>query len=129
MTAPQSTTTARGQLLRGMPGFAAATVGLVGVSAWVMTLVFHGPGDYAAIGLSALVSLAVQIGAFPAIRGLAARNVMLGWGAGSLVRFLSLIVYAVLGATVLHLPLAASLISLFVFYFLSMVIEPLFLRS
>ena len=54
---------------------------------------------------------------------------MLGWGAGSLVRFLSLIVYAALvAAKALLLPLPAALISLLVFYFLSMVIEPLFLR-
>lgn len=112
-----------------MPGFAGATIGLIGISAWLLTLAFHGPGDSAAIGMSAVVAAVVQIAAFPAVRGLATKNMLLGWGAGSLIRLLSLIVYALLAGSILHRPLPAALLSLLVFYFLSMVIEPLFLRS
>lgn len=129
MTTPNTMPTDSRRLFAGLPGFAGATIALVALFGWVMTLVFKGPGDSLAIRISAVVASAVQIAAFPAVKGLAARNIMLGWGAGTLVRFLTLIVYAIAAGTLLHLPLAAALLSLMVFYFLSMVIEPLFLRT
>lgn len=124
----QATTPVQRRLLAGLPGFAGTTIGLVALSGWVLTLVFHGPGDWAAIRLSAIVATVVQIAAFPAVRALTTQNLMVGWGAGSLVRLLTLIVYALLVRTVLNLPLPTALVSVTVFYFLSMVIEPLFLR-
>jgi hypothetical protein len=116
------------RIVQGWPGFAAATVGLVTVAAFLLTLVFRGSGDATAIWVSAAVATAVQIASFPVVRGLTTSNLMLGWGAGSVIRVLSLIVYGVLAAKVLGLALTAALVSLAVFYFLSMVIEPLFLR-
>ena len=129
MTAPSTMTTDSRRLFTGLPGFAATTVALIALSGWALTLGFHGIGDSLAIRISAVVAAAVQIGAFPVVRGVAAKNAMLGWGVGSLVRFLSLIAYALVAGTILHLPLPAALLSLLAFYFLSMVIEPLFLRS
>jgi hypothetical protein len=122
-------TTDSRRLFTGLPGFAAATIALIAVFGWVMTLFFRGPGDSIAIRISAVVAAAIQIAAFPAVKGLATRNLMLGWAAGTFVRFLTLVFYALAAGPVLHLPLPAALVSLFVFYFLSMVIEPLFLRS
>src|SRR5258708_5698993 len=121
-------TTDSRRLFAGLPGFAGATIALIAVSAWAMTLGFKGPGDSVAIRISAVVAAALQIGAFPVIRGLVARNVMIGWAVGSLLRFLTLVLFAVVG-TLLRLPLPAALLSLLVFYFLSMMIEPLFLPS
>jgi hypothetical protein len=101
----------------------------VAISGWAMSLGFRGPGDGGAIAISAAIAVVVQLAAFPAVRSVAARNLIAGWGAGTMIRFLSLVVYAVAATRVLHLPATAALVSLFVFYFLSMVIEPLFLRS
>jgi hypothetical protein len=129
MTAIGSSVAERHPLLAGFPGFAGLTVVLVAAAGLLLTLAFKRPGDTGAIAISAGVACLVQIGAFPAVRALAARHMMLGWGAGTLLRFFTLAIYAVLAGTVLALPLDAALISLFVFYFLSMVIEPLFLRS
>ena len=56
------------------------------------------------------------------------RNVMAGWGAGSLVRFLTLFVYGLLAVKVLGLAPVPALISLVLFFFLSTLLEPLFLR-
>jgi hypothetical protein len=53
---------------------------------------------------------------------------MMGWGAGTLIRFLTLGVYALV-VVLAHLPVAPALLSLALFYFISSVIEPLFLRS
>jgi hypothetical protein len=110
-------------------GFAVATVALTAFAGWALTLGFRGPGDSSAIADSAAIALVVQVGTFPIIRILAGRNLMAGIGAGAFVRLLTLIGYAVAASKVLLLPLPTALISLFVFYFLSMVIEPLFLRS
>jgi hypothetical protein len=129
MTAPSTMTTDSRRLFAGLPGFAATTVALIALSGWAMTLAFHGIGDSLAIRTSAVVAAAVQIGAYPVVRRLASQNPMLGWGVGSLVRLVSLIVYALVAESSLHLPLAAALLSLLAFYFLSMLIEPLFLRA
>lgn len=127
MTAPRSRVDSR-RLLLGFPGFAGATLALVGLSAWAMIVGFRGPGDASAVAISAAIAIVVQFAAFPMIRELAAKNLLAGWGVGTLIRFLTLIAYAILAAKVLRLPPTAALISLFVFYFLSMVIEPFFLR-
>jgi hypothetical protein len=119
---------ASGKMLLGLPGFAALTTFMVALSGLLLSLIFRGPGDATALITSAVLAIVVQVAAYPAIRRISRRNFMLGWGAGSLVRFLSLAIYALLCATMLHLPLPAALLSLAVFYFLSMVVEPLFLR-
>jgi hypothetical protein len=113
----------------GFPGFAAATIGLVSVGAVALGFVFSGPGEVRAIWISAAVAAVSQIAAFPAVRKLTATNLTAGWGLGSLVRFGTLGVYALVAALVLHLQMTPALVSLALFYFLSMVIEPLFLRS
>lgn len=115
--------------LGGLPGFALASLSLIGIAALALSFVFRGPGDSQAIWISAAVAFATQLAAFPVVRRLTTVNLTAGWGAGSLVRFLTLGVYALLAASVFELPMTAALVSLALFYFVSMVIEPLFLRS
>src|SRR4051812_14063383 len=103
--------THRRQLLTGFPGFVLFTVVLIGGSAGLLTMVARAPGNSTAIWVSALVATVIQIAAFPIVRGLATKNIMLGWGVGSLLRLLSLVAYA-LAATLLGLPLPAALLSL-----------------
>ena len=128
MTAPVQAGPRRRPVV-GFPGFAAATIALVGLSGWAMTLGFKGVDDGRTIALSGIIASVLQIGAFPVVRRLAGQSPLIGWTVGSLIRFVSLTVYALLVVTVLELPAAPALISLFVFYFLSMLIEPFFLRS
>jgi hypothetical protein len=128
MTAPVTTVTDNRQSRSGLAGFAGATIALIVVAGGFLAFAFRGPGDLRAVIVSGIVAAVVQISAFPAVQRLASRNMMLGWGMGSALRLLSLAAYALLAGTVLALPLTAALISLFVFYFLSMLIEPLFLR-
>ena len=128
MMAAASTTPSRHRL-GGFAGFALSSLLLIGVGAAGLSYVFTGEGDAQAIWLSAIIAWATQLVAFPAVRRLTASNLMVGWGVGSLVRFGTLLVYALLGAFVLELSITPALVSLAVFYFASMVIEPLFLRS
>ena len=128
MAAGQAVPSSRHRL-GGFAGFALAAVSLIGIGAAALTYLFRGPGDAQAIWLSAAIAVVTQLAAFPAVRKLTASNMMVGWGVGSLVRLGTLLVYVLVGALVLKLPMTAALVSLALFYFVSMVIEPLFLRS
>ena len=127
MSAAQATSSRH--RLAGFAGFALASLSLIGIAAAGLAFVFSGPGDGKAILISAALAWLTQVAAFPAIRKLTAVNLMTGWGLGSLVRLGTLLVYALVGAFALQLPMTAALVSLALFYFVSMVIEPLFLRS
>jgi hypothetical protein len=71
----------------------------------------------------------VQLVAFAVTKALARRHLIAGWGAGSLLRFMTLVVYALLAVKVLGVAPVAALVSLATFLFLSTLIEPLFLRQ
>jgi hypothetical protein len=108
--------------------YAATTVALIAVVGWLMTLGFAGPRDATAIRLSAIVAIVVQLAAFAVTKALAPHHLVAGWGAGSLIRFLTLVLYALLAVKVLGVAPVAALVSLATFLFLSALIEPLFLR-
>jgi hypothetical protein len=117
------------RLLGGFAGFAAATVAIIALSALILTQVFEGPGDRPAIRASAFVAIVIQLTAFRAARLLVSRNLLAAIALGAGMRLIGLVVFALLAQTTLGLPLPASLISLVVFYLLSTLMEPLFLRS
>ena len=111
------------------PGFALVSLILIGMGAFGLSLLFKGEGDLFAIWLSAAIAWTTQLAAFPAIRRMVATNLMVGWALGSIVRMGTLLIYALLGIMVFKLSMTPALVGLALFYFLSMVIEPLFLRS
>ena len=115
-------------MTRSVVVYAVATLALIAIVGWLLTLAFDEPAGAAAIRLSAVVAAVVQIAAFVVTRSMMTRNAMAAWGAGSLVRMVTLIVYALLAVKVLGLAPAPALLSLAVFFFLSMLLEPLFLR-
>src|SRR5438309_2951856 len=108
--------------------YALVTIGSIALVAWLLTLGISGVGTTAAIAISAVVAAAVQIGAFGVTRSLIAQNMVAAWGAGALIRMLALFAYAIVAMKVLQLPAMPALVSLFVFFFLSTLLEPLFLR-
>jgi hypothetical protein len=114
--------------VRGWAVYALAAVAMIAAVAWLLTMAFPGPRDAAAIRLSAIVAIVVQLVAFAVTRTIVQRHLIAGWGAGSLLRFLTLVVYALLAVKVLGMPPVAALVSLATFLFLSTLIEPLFLR-
>jgi hypothetical protein len=102
-----------------------ATIALV---AWLLTFAITGAGAASAIGISATVAAVVQISAFAITRSMISQNVIAAWGAGALVRMLTLLVYGFLAVKVLSLPATPALLSIVLFFFLSTILEPLFLR-
>ena len=109
--------------------FAAASLALIALAAWVMTVVYDAPGADRAVWISAAVAFVVQVLAFAIVKLSAKTNVMAGWGVGSIVRFLVLGVYALVFVKTLGLPSGAALVSLAAFFFISTLIEPLLLKS
>lgn len=108
--------------------YALVMLGTIALVAWAMTLVITGTGAASAIGISAAVAAVIQIGAFGVTRSMISQNVVAAWGVGALVRLLTLFVYGLLAVKVLALPAMPALLSLVLFFFLSTLLEPLFLR-
>ena len=115
-------------MTKALVSYTAIVIGVVLVLGWLLSRAFHGPGDAAAIRLSAVVVLVVQLATFAGIKMVPQKHLIAGWGAGALLRFLTLVIYAVLVAKVLSVPIAAALISMAVFFFLTTLVEPLLLK-
>src|SRR5258708_33535350 len=96
-------------MLAGFPGFAVATLALTVAAAWLLNVGFRGPGDRSAIAVAAAVAIVVQLGAFPIVRALAARNLMLGWAAGAFCRAAILVASSIASVRVHHMPTHADL--------------------
>lgn len=108
--------------------YAVIVVTLVSLVGWILTLAFTTTGDAAAIRLSAIVVIVVQLAAYGMTRLMAPRGIIAAWGAGSLLRFLVLVIYSLLVVKVLEMPAIAALISIAAFFFLTTLVEPLLLR-
>jgi hypothetical protein len=108
--------------------FAAASLGLIALSGAALSLAFPGADNARAIATSAAIALGVQVAAFAILRVMRGPTFMIGWGIGSGVRFLALIVYGFAASSVFGLPLTAALVSLATFLFATSVLEPLLLE-
>jgi hypothetical protein len=113
--------------VKSFAGFAAACVGIIAVIG-LATALFVGPDARPAILASGLVVLVVQMAAFTVTRLLQPAHVMVGWGVGSLMRFVALVLYAVVVAKLWRAPIAAALLSFAGFLFVTTLVEPLFLK-
>lgn len=97
----------------------------VGLSRFVWT---DAPAQHAVM-VSAWVAFVVQILTFSICKLVAQQNVIAGWGIGAVLRFATVGVWALLGIKALALQPNAALLSLVTFFFVSTLIEPLFLNS
>ena len=115
--------------MKGWALFAAASLVIIAVGAWLLGLIFAGPGGHRAIATSAAVAWVVQLFGFAVARMMAATNVVAGWGLGVLLRLVTLAVYALAIVNPFALPAAPALLSLAAFFFASTLIEPLLLKT
>ncbi|HMS03830.1 MAG TPA: hypothetical protein PKE51_12695 [Gemmatimonadaceae bacterium] len=98
---------------------------LVGVGLWQF---FRAPGDLAALMAAGWVALGVQVLTFAIVRLVGHENVIAAWGVGVLVRFAVVMLWALLLVPAFGLAETPALIGLVGFFFVSTVIEPLFLN-
>ena len=95
----------------------------------VLWLVYPDPLGRHAIVVSGLVSLVVQSLSFAILRLTAEKNVIAGWGIGTVIRLLVFVVYALVIVKSFGLPSSPAMISMALFLFLSTLVEPLFLKT
>ncbi len=114
--------------MKRFAGFIAATIGIVAVGAECITLAVPGQVVARSVWVSAAIAVIVQAVAFSLVRMMQPLNVMAGWGLGMLLRIIVLAVYGFVGVKALGLSLEPALLSLAGFFFVSTVIEPVFLK-
>ncbi len=118
----------RAGLVRAVALFAAAQIILLVVVGFGLARLFRAPGDLSAVTTAGWVALAVQLLTFAIVRLAGREQVIAAWGLGVLVRFGVVAVWALLLVPALGLPATPALISLVAFFFVSTVVEPLFLN-
>lgn len=97
--------------------------------AWGITALRPEPDISRAVWTSAVIALGVQVLSFVIAKPFVATNPIAGWGLGSLLRMLVLMLYAVVGTQALGLVAGPALMSLVGFLFVTMLVEPLFLKQ
>jgi hypothetical protein len=109
--------------------FAALSLVVIALTAWLITIAYGSPDAARAVWTSAAVAFSVQVLSFAIVKLSAKTNVMAGWGVGAILRFVVLGVYALVVVKALSLQSGAALLSLVAFFFLSTLLEPLLLKS
>lgn len=89
---------------------------------------FLGPAERQAVWVSASLAFVIQMVAFMVVQVLPAKDVMLGWGLGAILRLMSVVIFGLFVAKVWRAPIAPALISYAVFLFVTTVVEPVFLK-
>ena len=116
-------------MIKALAIFFVASVGLIGVVGWVLGLVWSDAAAHHAILVSGGIAVVVQLFTFALVRIAAPSNLMAGWGIGVLLRFVVLVVYALVAARALALPLTPALLSLVAFFFVTSIVEPVLLKT
>jgi hypothetical protein len=116
--------------MRPIVRFTVVQVVLVAGLAMILTrTVWSSPDAARAVWASAWLAMVVQLFTFTIARLMARENVIAGWGLGVVLRFATLGAWALLGIKALGIPSGPALLSLACFYFVSTLVEPLFLNG
>lgn len=108
--------------------FAGLSLLLIVGLAWLLTRLWADPMAQQAVWFSAGIALGIQIIGFVFVRVIVPQHMIAGWGAGMLLRFLTLVLHALIGTRLMGYPPAPALLSLAAFFFVSTLIEPVFLK-
>ncbi len=109
--------------------FALVSGGAIGFASVVFALAYRTAAGRHAIVASAVLAWVAQVMAFGIVWRLRSWNVMAAWTLGMLLRLVVLGAYGLAGVRLLSLQPETALVSMAVFFFLSTLIEPWFLRS
>ena len=121
---------AAGSPIMSLLRFSLAQAALVVLVAFLLTsFVWTTPQEGRGVRVSAWLAVGVQVVTFAIARLVARQNIMAGWGLGVLLRFATVAMWAFLGVKALGLPAGPTLFSLVIFFFVSTLIEPLFLNA
>ena len=130
MNAPGAPRVGQRGLIRSIVLFTVVQALLVVAIALVLTQwVWTTTAAREAVWASAWLAILVQTLTFAIAKLVARENVMAGWGLGVLLRFATVGGWALLGIRALDLPSGPALLALVGFYFVSTLVEPLFLNG
>jgi hypothetical protein len=101
-----------------------AIVAVIGAAA----LALSGSAAREAVLASAALAVVIQLVAFAVARLLQPRHMLLGWGLGSMMRLVALVLYAVIVAKLWGAPMMPAMLSFAAFLFATTVVEPIFLK-
>lgn len=113
--------------MRGFAEYLAACMLIVAILSAVAAA-FLREGSTRTVLVSAALAVVVQLLAFGVARAFRLRNLLLGWGLGSALRLVALVVYAVVVARLWRASLAPALVSFAAFLFVTTIVEPVFLK-
>ena len=109
-------------------GFITATICLCLAGAFAVGLAKPGNEVLRSVWTSAAIVVVVQAAAFSLVRMMGQPNVIAGWGLGMILRFVALIAYGLVGVKALGLSMQPALLSMAGFFFITTLIEPVFLK-
>lgn len=110
--------------MKGLGRFAILASGAIAVAGLLLgTLVWRGPAERRALVVSATVAMAVQLLTFVLVRLAAREQLLKAWGVAVVVRFATLLVYALVVVRMAGLPAAPALLGLATFFFVSTLME------
>ncbi|HEX2722414.1 MAG TPA: hypothetical protein VHM24_05815 [Gemmatimonadaceae bacterium] len=109
--------------MKAIARFAIMLVALFVLTGWLLTFWFTNESDRHAVIVSASLAAAVQLATYGIVLLAGPRNALAAWGMGIIIRGTVLVLYGLVLAKLLGLPLAASLVSFAVFLFVSMLLE------
>lgn len=115
-------------LIRALALFGATLIASLLLVGWLLTLYFRAPADAAAIVAAGWVAVGVQMLTFSVMRLVGREQVLVAWGLGVLVRFAVVALWALVLVPALGLSATPALIGLVAFFFVSTVVEPIFLN-
>ncbi|MFI5250661.1 MAG: hypothetical protein ACHQTF_11860 [Gemmatimonadales bacterium] len=109
--------------------FAVVSGVVIGLAGVLFALAYSTGAGRRAIVASAVLAWVAQAMAFAIAWRLRTWNVMAAWTLGMILRLVVLVLYGLVGVRALSVYPEAALVSMAVFFFLSTLIEPWFLRS
>ena len=110
--------------MKAMARFGILLVALIAITGWILSRGFTSDAERHAIIISGVLAAVVQMAAFGIVQIMGRQNATLaGWGMGAILRGLTLVLYGLIFAKLLGLPLTAALTSFAVFLFASMLLE------
>ena len=122
--------TATRGVLRAILAFTVAQTVLVVVLAMGLSrFVWTDDAGARAVTASAWLAIGVQVVTFAIAKLVTRQQVIAGWALGVVLRFAMVAFWAFLGIKALGLSAGPALLSLVVFFFVSTLIEPLFLNA
>jgi hypothetical protein len=126
---PQESVDGMSGMVKALAGFTAAQAVIVfGAMLVLQRFVWTDVTGAGSVRASAWLAFIVQTFTFLIARLVARQNVIAGWGLGVILRFASVAFWGFLGIKALGLLVGPALMSLVLFYFVSTLVEPLFLN-